>query len=1043
MIRQLAQHRVAANLAMIMMTLAGLWAVRAIPTQLDPPQHIPVVLVEIEWRGAAAEDVAQLITTPIEQQLRTVNEIKELRSHTSTGYTRIVVEFAFDADMVLGLDSVKQRVANIRNLPADIEPPVVRRIVDLEPITSVLVTGADDVSELIPLVRGMEKELLARGVSGVTYDGLPAEEIALLVSGRTLETLRLTLDEIGAQIARQSRNVPAGTIGRGQGSRQLRSLDQATDPMAFERMTLEHGDVLIRLADVADVIRRPQEGQPIVTHQGKPAIQMTLWRATDADAFDAHVDFGDWLAKARTELPEGIGLDVYNDVWELLGAQLAMVLSNGLSGLVLVAVTLFAFLSGRVGWWVMVGIPVSFLLALVFFHGVFGYGISIIALIGFIMALGIVVDDAIVVGEDAVTHFEAGAAPAEAAVAGAQRMFVPVMTSSMTTMAAFLPLLLVGGEMGAAILALPAALLCIIAASLVECFWVLPGHLRASFEQMQGRPHRHGFRERFDAGFRRLRDNRFAPLLQRALDYPGATISAAVGGMICAISLIASQHVGVNFITGFDIEALAANVEFSASATDDEKRAFAQHLEERLAQTGERLGDHNLLSWVTRANLAQFNQERVTGTQYLSIEAPFAYEESRTVTPLAFADAWRESIIRPAFVEQLTVIVDGGANNGQADITLVLRGEDLESLRAGADELVEILDAYEGVSNVTDDLPYGKDQLIFEITPAGRALGLTAEQLGAQLHAAYSGRRVQIFNQNESELEVRLMLPDAERDNLGSLNAFPVRTPAGEFVPLANVARLYTRRGIDTIRHQNSALAIRIFADVDPEVNNAIAITSDLKERHLDDLLDSYNLTFGLSGKSAEDEEILATMALGSMLTLVLIFLILAWVFESYLWPLAIMMAIPFGLTGAIFGHWVTGYEIGAMSLLAFFALTGIVVNDSIVLITFMKRDIEAGRPLRQALQDAVIARFRAIILTSLTTVAGLLPLMFETSSLSFYIAPIAITICFGLGFATLLVMLVIPAIVLLLEGSRGHAHRIYARLLSHRPTTSAEGAPQ
>jgi multidrug efflux pump subunit AcrB len=1033
LIRLLAEHRVAANLAMIMMTLAGLWAVRVIPTQLDPPQHIPVVLVEVQWRGAAAEDVEELVTTPIEQQLRTVNDLKELRAYVTTGYTRIVAEFTFDADMVLALDNVKQRVSNIRNLPTGIEPPVIRRIVDLEPISAVLVSGPGDLNELIPRVRAMEKTLLARGVAGITYDGMPAEEIALLVSGRTQETLGLTLDDIAAQVARQSRNVPAGNIGRGQGSRQLRSLDQARDPLGFEQIMLEHGDTLIRLADVADVVLRPQDGQPIVTHQGNPAIQMTLWRNTDADAYAAHKLFESWLAEARAKSPPGMQIDVYNDVWGLLGAQLKMVLNNGLSGLLLVAATLFAFLSGRVGWWVMVGIPVSFLLALVFFHGIFGYGVSIIALIGFIMALGIVVDDAIVVGEDAVTHFEAGHSPAEAAVAGAQRMFVPVVTSSLTTMAAFLPLLLIGGQMGAAVLALPAALLCIIAASLFECFAVLPGHLRSSFEKMQGKPHRDGFRERFDAAFRRLRDRRFQPLLERALTYPGATLCAAVGAMVCALSLILSQHVGVNFVTGFDIEAVAANVEFAASATDAQKRAFADELEETLAATGAASGSQNLLGWVTRQNLARFSQEDVTGTQYLSIEAPYAYEESRTIEPAEFANRWRAAIKPPPYVEQLTVVVDGGANNGQSDITLVLRGADIESLKAGADELTQILSSYDGVSNVTDDLPYGKDQLIFELTPTGRALGLTSEQLGAQLYAAYSGRRVQIFNQNEAELEVRVMLPDAERDNLSSLNAFPVRTPGGEFVPLANVAHLYTRRGIDTIRHHNGALAVRIFADVDPEVNNAIGIVADVKEHHLNDLLDRYNLSFGLTGKSANDEEILATMALGSILTLVLIYLILAWVFSSYLWPLAIMVAIPFGLTGAVFGHWITGYEIGAMSLLAFFALTGIVVNDSIVLISFMKRDLEAGRPMREALHDAVLARFRAIVLTSLTTIAGLLPLAFVRSSLSFYIAPIAITICFGLGLATLLVMLVLPALVLLLESARGKTRSLYERLVLNR----------
>ncbi|MDH3643850.1 MAG: efflux RND transporter permease subunit, partial [Gammaproteobacteria bacterium] len=414
---------------------------------------------------------------------------------------------------------------------------------------------------------------------------------------------------------------------------------------------------------------------------------------------------------------------------------------------------------------------------------------------------------------------------------------------------------------------------------------------------------------------------------------------------------------------------------------------------------------------------------------YGSVVASYAYEESRSLSPDAFVKQWRERIVKPAYVEQLVVEVDGGQNNGQPDLTLVLSGDDLGALKEGAEELAMALAAYPGVSNVIDNLPYGREQIIFQITPRGRSLGLTSDSIGNQLRAAYSGSRVQIFNEQESELEVRVMLPDSERDDLGRLQQFPLRTPSGEFVPLGNVATLYNRRGIDVIRHTDARMAVSLSADVDTDVGNAIAIAADIEQTALPAILDKYNLTFGLGGKSEHDQVILGTMGLGAALTLVLIYLILAWVFASYLWPLAIMMAIPFGFTGAVFGHWFTGWDIGAMSMLAFFSLTGIVVNDSIVLISFLKRDVDAGRPLRESLEDAIRARFRAVILTSLTTIAGLLPLMFETSSLSFYIAPIAVTICFGLAFATALVLIVIPALILLLESLKHHSTR-YGRTL-------------
>jgi multidrug efflux pump subunit AcrB len=293
---------------------------------------------------------------------------------------------------------------------------------------------------------------------------------------------------------------------------------------------------------------------------------------------------------------------------------------------------------------------------------------------------------------------------------------------------------------------------------------------------------------------------------------------------------------------------------------------------------------------------------------------------------------------------------------------------------------------------------------------------------------------VQIFNEQNSELEVRVMLTDEERNDLGRLQQYPVRTPAGEFVALGTVATLQARRGIDLIRHRDGQLAVTVSADVDPEATNALAVTRDLTSQVLPPILQRYDVSFGLGGKSEQDQLIMATLAFGALLTLVLIYLILTWVFASYLWPLAIMLAIPFGLTGAVVGHWVTGWEIGAMSFLAFFSLTGIVVNDSIVLISFFKRDVESGTPVREALERAISARFRAVILTSLTTIAGLLPLMFETSTLAFYVAPIAVTLCFGLAFATLLVLLVIPALLLLLESLRTR----FARAIGRQPPAAA-----
>ncbi|MEM7217274.1 MAG: efflux RND transporter permease subunit [Pseudomonadota bacterium] len=1040
MIQTFARHPVAANLTMVLMIMAGVWALKGMPTQLDPPANLPLIWVEVSWRGASAEDLETLVTRPIEQQLRNLQALRELRSYTVNGFTRINVWFEYDADRGMALDDVKQKVANIRNLPGDIEPPVVRPFVDLEPVASVIVTAPGELAEMLPLVRRLERDLLQRGVEQVTFDGLPDEEIALLVSGQRLQQMGMSLEAFAAAVAAVSQNVPAGTLGVGQGSVQLRSLDQRRDTDGFNDLELAIGERVYRLGELAEAQRRGVPGQPELRKNGQAAIEMQIWRDVSGDALAANRVLEAWLQETTPTLPAGVALSIDLKVWDMLGAQLGMILKNGMSGMLLVVAVLFVFLNGRTAWWVTAGIPVSFLLALALLYSGFGYGISIIALIGLIMALGIVVDDAIVVGEEIVTQFEAGKSAEAAAIDGARRMWAPVATSSLTTLAAFGPIIAVGGVLGPMVLALPTVLLCVIVASLIECFLVLPGHLRSALARTTSQK-KVGRRERFIQGFYRFRDDRFIPAVRLALRYPGATLTCAIGGVVLAASLIASGHVGFNLTVGFDFESITADAEFAASATPEQRERFVAHLEQTLSEVNEELaadnGRRNVTGWTVKHNAASFNQERVTGKQYVSLQAAYAFEEQRSADPAAFETLWRARVTRPHYVERFVLAVAGGAGGGDPEINLVLRGDDTASLKRGAQELIGALQGYAGVSNVIDNLPYGKEQIIFSLTPTGRSLGLSAQEVGRQLRAAYAGARVQIFNEDNAEIEVRVLLHDDERRDIGQLRRFPIET-AGGFVALGSIAELHNRRGIDTIRHHNGQMSVAVSADVDTSVANALTIINGVKADALPAILDRHGLQFDLGGRSRQDAQMLDTMALGAVLTLVLIYLILAWAFSSYLWPFAIMLAIPFGFTGAVFGHWVMGWDFGAMSLLAFMALTGIVVNDSIVLISVLRERLRDGSDMTSALLDAVRSRFRAVVLTSLTTVAGLAPLLLEDSSLDLFFTPIAITLCFGLSFATLLVLIVIPTMLLQLERAKSWGRAFTARAKAGVPSPFA-----
>lgn len=1026
------RHPVAANLLMLMMILSGLWAVGRINTQLDPSVAFPGVFIDIRWPGAPAEDVEQLIVNPAEQQLSTLADLQQMTSITREGGSTIRLELPFNSDISAALDEVQDRLSQIRNFPPDMEPMVARRAVDYEYIASVLIVGGSSLAELVPLARRAERELYAAGIDRVDFTGLPEDELAIQVGSASLMAMHTTLDSLAAEIRQRSADVPAGIVARSQGGMQLRGMDQRRDLYQFEQLDIQIPGTgeLTRLGNIAHIDRRAKVGQPQLMREGRPAIELNLRRATNSDALISARILQGWLATAHAQLPPGVEIEVYEEVGKLLSQQLSVIAKNASSGLILVVFTLFLFLNARTGWWVAVGIPVGLLFGMVFYYYLFNGSINILALITFIMAIGIVVDDTIVVGEDAVSLFEQGLSPEDAVSTAAQRMFMPVLTASLTTLAAFVPLLITGGEVGAVIQTMPMVLFCVIAASLVECFLVLPNHLKHSFNRMD-RGHKPKLRAQVDRAFFGFRDRYYRPLLELALARPGATLLTAIGLTVLSASLVLSGRVGINFVTGMSLQMLEANVAFTLDAPTEERERYMRHLELTLRDTDQQLGGGNLSGYYTRLNTARLSEENKRGLQYGSMKVEYAWEDVYSVSPQEFVTVWRDKLQPSPWVEQVVVEVRGGENGGAPSLSLVLRGDGIESLKQASEELQQVLMSYEGVTNVIDSLPYGSDQMVFNLTAEGKSLGITTASLGQQLRAAYYGSRVQILNQNQTELEVSLMLPDAERDDIVSLNQFPVRTPRGDIVPLRLVADLSTRRGIDIINHTNGDPSVMVSAWVDSRVNNAERILADVRNGPLPQINQRYGLSAGLGGVSQLNQQLMASLQTGALLTLVFIYLILAWSFSSYLWPLAVMAAIPLGMTGALVGHWVMDVELGIMSLLSFFALAGVITNNSIVLVSFLRRELEAGATLKDAIRNAALSRFRAVLLTSLTTVAGLSPLMFEKFSLAIYMVPVAITLCFGLAVGTLLVLVVIPSLIILIERVTAIAAVIISKILT------------
>ena len=1029
-----AHHKVAANLLMVIMLLTGAFALDRLNVQFFPTFELDIVSVRVVWTGASAEDIEDGITNPLEQRLRTVDNLDKMTSTSSQGISSITLEFKEGVDPLLALDEVRRAVDEFRNFPQDAEKPEVALISRYEQVARLVITGLENRAEMRNLVRRFETELLERGLDQVQINGLPSEEIRIQVDTDELEQLGVGLQEIGRRVADFSLDLPAGSVGRDEGSRELRSLDKRREPLGFEQIPIRADQQLrVELGDVAEIERVPRDSSVLLSVNGEPAVEMVLQRSERGDTLEAARAFQQWLDDTRPTLPPGVEITVYDASWQLVRDRIMLLVTNGLGGLVLVVAILYLFLTGRVAFWVAWGIPVSFAATLFILYLV-GGSINMLSLFALIMALGIIVDDAIVVGEDAMAHYQMGEDPLLAAEGGARRMLAPVIASSLTTVAAFLPLILVGGRIGNILGAIPIVIICVILASLVESFLVLPGHLRNAFVHTHKiKPN--SIRARLDRGFEWFRDRAFRPLVVVAVRQRFATVAAAIALLTVAIGLLAGGRLGFVFFPTPESQILNANVTFAAGTPRARVDAFLDHLEETLQQTERELDQGPLVNLVlafhgSKSGSGGGGGGGGTADQLGSLQIELVEPDLREVRNNALIRAWRERIRMPAGLESLNITARRVGPPGR-DLTIRLTGGSADELKTAALALSETISGIDGVLEVQDDMAYGREQLIYRLTPVGEALGLTVADLGRQLRTAFDGQLVQIFQDGADEVEVRVKLPSAERGTLASLYRLTVRTPAGESVPLTAVAEWESRRGFEVLRHAEGKLAVEVTADVDSNVTTAGEVTAGLEDGTLEQLQRDYGIDYSFEGRSADQRDTLSDMRKGLMLGLILIYLILAWVFSSYGWPLVVMAVIPFGLTGALFGHWVMGIDLTILSLFGMFGLSGIVVNDSIILVSFYKQLRGEGLSIQQALIEAASQRLRAVLLTSLTTIAGLMPLLFETSYQAQFLIPMATSIAFGLGFATLLILLVIPALLSMHESAHGRLQRWFGRASS------------
>ncbi|MGX1202348.1 efflux RND transporter permease subunit [Marinobacter sp. MBR-105] len=1019
-------HRLAGNLVMLVMLLGGVMALTRMNIQFFPTFALDVVSVRVVWSGASAEDVERGITDPLEQRLRSVDGLKKMTSTSAQGVSSITLEFHEGTDPIQAVDDVRQQVDEFNNLPADAEEPQVARVERYEPVARLLVYGDVDRAELRQLVYRFEDELLDRGIDRVTLRGLPEQQISIDVPVERLESLGLSLEQIADRVASLSRDLPAGMMAQQDATRELRAVEQRRSPQAFETIPVLSGDrIRMQLGDIAIIRQEARDNQTVMENNGMPAVELQLQRAENGNSLTAARVFESWLTDTRPTLPATVNIKVYDETWQLIEDRISLLVNNGLGGLVLVVGLLYLFLPGRVAAWVAVGIPTAFLAAL----GVLwliGGSINMISLFALIMALGVIVDDAIVVGEDADAHARMGEQSIYAAEGAAKRMVWPVLASSLTTVAAFMPLLVVGGVIGNILGDIPVVMICVLIASLLECFVVLPAHLRHAFvrkvseNQPERRPHavarlRRGFEQRFDT----FRDGPFRRFSRYSLKHRGMTVASALALAIVTVGLLAGGRLGFNFFPTPEPSVFYANASFVAGTDKDTVARFIREMQRSLTETEGALGGDLVRHAVTTYGATQGAEGSSRNDDELgSMLVELVPSDSRSVRNAEFIREWRSRMTLPAGLDALNINERQAGPPGR-DVNVRLTGDDAEALKRAADEVAQALATLPGVLDVEDDMPWGREQLLYQVSPYGEALGLTTVDLGRQLRAAFDGRIAQIYQDGRDEVEVRVQLPRAQREQYSTLERMTIRIPDGRFVPLTQVMNLDHRQGFQALRHADGKLAVEVTSALNTRVATTDQILESLQSGPLPEIASRHGVRYSFEGRSADQRETMADMQTGLLIGLALMYVVLAWVFASWSLPLIVMAIIPFALVGALLGHWIMGLQLTILSLFGLFGLSGIVVNNAIILVAFYNQQRQKGLDITDALNEAAVQRVRAVLLTSLTTIGGLTPLLFETSLQAQFLIPMATSIAFGLGLSTFLVLLVIPALLSWVEQFR------------------------
>lgn len=1034
-----ANNSVAANLVMIFIIIMGLFSYFTIQRQMFPNIEINYINVSAVYRGASPQEIEESILIKIEEAIKDITEIKKATSRAFRGNGRITLEIHKDKELTEVLDKVKARVDSIATFPADMEPPNVTQIEFRQDVIEMSLVGDLPINELKPIVKQIEDELLQlSNVSLVELDA-PEDEIAIEINPDTLRKYNLTIADVTAAIRRFSANISAGQLRTDSGIVAIRVENQLYDGDEFRRIPVKIGDngAKVLLEDVAEIKDGFTEGERYFKSSGVNAIFLSVKATKDQSTVPVAESVKTYIEARNKTLPEGVQIKVLVDMTYYLNARLDMMLKNLFQGALLVALMLTIFLRFRLAFWVMVGLPVCFLGAMMMMP-VFGITINILSLFAFIMVLGIVVDDAIVIGESAYSEIEEKGGGVESVVRGAKRVATPATFGVLTTIAVFAPSLFSTGPEGAFFYNIAVVVILCLVFSLIESKLILPAHLA----HMKFTPVKQSsWRARFNKRFFGFVNGPYKNFVTRCIEWRWMVFTVFIAVLMISVGLIQANYVRMIPAPKVPHDFPRVVIEMNENVSDMATIEALKIIEAMVIDVDNKIIDE--FGSTMMKDVMVFNSGRTNG----QVLVPLVAEEERHFNAFELARRWREAIPIIPGMKSFTIYDDiNGGGNGNGEFGYMLYGADIDKLNAAGREFISMLQQQEGLFDISSTIDPASKEIQLDLLPVAYDLGLDLSNIANQVGASFFGGEAQRVIRDGEEVRVMVRYPKLTRERFAELKYAVISTPSGQEVMLGDVVTLTEKPGINYIRREAGYRSVYVFGSIDEELVEPNEVIKEVEKNLLPQLKSNFPGVKSELGGTIEEQQAQQDQQITFLIAgLLMVYILLAVPLKSYGQPLIIMSVIPFSLTGAIWGHFFFGIDLSMMSTFGLIAAAGVVINDSLVMTDFVNQRRKQGHGIKAAVTEAGCARFRAITLTSITTFAGVLPIMFETSLQAKFVIPMAVALGFAVLYATLVTLVLVPCLYMILEDLKARfvwLFSLFGKISKRKKTTAIDTSP-